>query len=832
MNNNSLDINVKVALTADSDSNVHVDSCLMSFYSAFLLIFLTLFVAVDLVGQNVLRGKVTDAENGQPLAFVNVVVDGGRLGAMTDIDGRYFLDLKTPIERLNFSYIGYSPVEVMYHSGMTELDVAMIPMAFELGEVLVEAGENPAHRIIDSVLRYRGINNPEHLDSYSYTIYDLMTFSIDSAFLQSQALNASAMKKMFDNNDIMAMETVSEVRYKAGRKTQEVVGNRISGLQDSKFVYLVNNIQSVSFYDEVINIMENSYVNPISRGSKSKYFFNLEEVVGIGDGDSLYVISFHPYRNTNFDGMEGVMTINSSGWALQNVKATPYLRGEHAMWDVVIQQLYERVEDHWFPIQLNTNISITLGEMAEAPPITATGKSYLSDIVINPELRRRDFSMAEIDVQPGSGQRDEAFWNNYRDAQMAERIERTHSFMDSISDNVVNFDRVFNFLTDLMTNFYLPVGCVDINLNKVANYSFSRKLYLGMGLLTNDRFSRHIRLDGYFGYWFGQKWSDYGGGVRWYISRRHDAMLQLRYDHNACGIGEFSGFSEVNSMLNAVNYKDYYISMDVRQDAFDATLSSRLGKSLKGFLSFNVEDKMFLRDYPFVAKQGLERPAERLANMEVRLRFAYKEKLVRTYDGIQSLGTQYPVLWFSYLRSFKGVLGGQYEFNRLQMQLEQNIYTKYYGATNILFQAGYVDSEAPALEIFNITGTWAPFGLYAPGSFATMREYEFFCTSFVSLFLTHRFGNLLWRTNVDWCSPEPSLALNMGWGTLDDRYAMSAPNLKAFDKGFYEAGIVLDNILNISYLKMGLGAFYRFGPYAYDRTLDNFAWKWNFLISL
>ena len=72
----------------------------------------------------------------------------------------------------------------------------------------------------------------------------------------------------------------------------------------------------------------------------------------------------------------------------------------------------------------------------------------------------------------------------------------------------------------------------------------------------------------------------------------------------------------------------------------------------------------------------------------------------------------------------------------------------------------------------------------------------------------------------------------MGWGKLDDSYKTYNSDLKAFDKGFYEAGVVVDNVLNISYLKMGLGAFYRFGPYAYDKTLDNFAWKWNFLISL
>ena len=45
-------------------------------------------------------GKVTDADNRQPLAFVNIVVNEGQYGGMSDIDGKYEIHVQEPIRTL------------------------------------------------------------------------------------------------------------------------------------------------------------------------------------------------------------------------------------------------------------------------------------------------------------------------------------------------------------------------------------------------------------------------------------------------------------------------------------------------------------------------------------------------------------------------------------------------------------------------------------------------------------------------------------------------------------------------------------------------------------
>ena len=329
-----------------------------------LPLILLLFLAETLFSQTFsLSGKVTDERNRQPLAFVNVVINDGQHGVISDIDGRYAISLDEPILKVKFSSIGYEPKEITLQANQKKCNIALTPKTFELGEVTVEAGENPAHRIIDSLMAHRKANNPNSLGSYRYKLYDKMVFTIDSSSFGQAVANDTIKErndlKIFDSilkkSDLMVMETASEVLFKKpDRKLQNVLGTKVAGMREPTFIYLVNSMQSVSFYDETVSITGTDYVNPISRGSKTHYFFTLETVEPIGQGDSLYVISFHPMRGSTFKGLRGTMTVNSDGWALQSVKASPDKDG--SIFSADIQQLYQKVEGQWFPKQLNTNL--------------------------------------------------------------------------------------------------------------------------------------------------------------------------------------------------------------------------------------------------------------------------------------------------------------------------------------------------------------------------------------------------------------------------------------------------------------------------------------------
>lgn len=809
-----------------------------------LLLLVFLFLSTEaLFGQSyTLSGKVTDERNRQPLAFVNVVINEGQNGVISDIDGKYSISADGPIMKVKFSSIGYEPKEITLEANQKKCDVALTPKTFVLGEVTVEAGDNPAHRIIDSLLAHRKANNPNSLGSYSYNIYDKMIITIDSSSFGQALANDTAMKMtdlhLFDSvmkkSDLMVMETASKVVFKApNRKLQHVLGTKVAGMKEPTFMYLVNSMQSVSFYEETVNITGVNYVNPISRGSKTRYFFTLESVNPIGQRDSLYVISFHPMAGSTFKGLRGTMTVNSDGWALQSVKAAPNEQGE--LLSANIQQLYQKVEGQWFPKQLNLNLifpSITVSMDSSNFPMAAIGKSYLSEIEINPDVSKVRFSDIEIKVDPDAAFRDETFWDDHRIDSLTQRVKATYSLVDSLTRGTNIFDRSLGLLDKLMYESALPIGFVNLDIGKIIYFSETRGVYLGLGGSTNDRLSRRFSLNGSFGYWTRIKAWDYGGGLKLKLNRQRQMELDFHFSHKSEPMGEFGGMLESdNSFISKANYKyTFYENIRTRRDRFDLTFSTRFAQHFKGFLNLSTSHKYYNNQFYHIPSDSLTEG--RFTVAELKLRFAYKEKFLSTPQGIRSLGTLYPIVWVAYQHAFPDLFGSQYEYDRFKFEASQNFYTAYLGVAKVIVQAGYATESCPVMETFNILGTYDCFGLYSPGSFSAMRLDEFFCDRFFALYLSHNFSGMLWKTNSQWFRPELSVITNIGWGDMRRAEAFPEKNFETMDKGYFESGIIIDGLLATPLTKIGAGVFYRYGHYSLPNVWDNFAWKWSAIIEI
>ena len=781
---------------------------LRSFLLTALILLTTLLSAQD----HLVRGKVTDKQNRHPLAFVNIVVNEGQYGGMSDIDGKYEIHSPEPIQTLRFSYLGYEPAVLSLASGSDRVNVALQPTSFELGEVIIEAGENPAYRILDSVMARRKENNPNVLDSYRYHIYDQMVFTIDS---------------MLKKSDLMVMESFSEVLYQSpDRFRQNVLGTKMAGSKNAQVVYLANRMQSTSFYEETVTVAGTDYVNPISRNSKNHYFFTLESVSSAEQGDSLYVISFHPLKGSTFNGLRGVMTIHSDGWAVQNVKAAP--EEQEAIYTVSIQQLYQKVDGQWFPKQLNTNLVFHIAQPTMDGytfPMVAIGKSYISDVELHPVLDRSAFSEVEVQVHETAAYRDDAFWTQHRIDSLTERILNTYHLMDSLTEGNDLFDRAIGFTGKLMKESAVALGPVDFHLGSVVNLSTLRGWYLGMKLTTNDRLSRHFYIGGFGGYWTKIHDFDYGLEGKWLMDRQHQMELGMRYAHRSYALGEFSGFNEGVNLLSTNDYRyRFYENVLERGDRAEVFFNTRFARHFKAFVTAGVYDKNYHQS--FFVNPADTMNAARYAMAELKVRFAYKERFLSSTNGIQSLGTDYPIVWMIYQRSFKGVLGGEYAFDRLKFQLEKDFQTKYHGCLSVLMQAGYASMGCPVMETFNLLGSYEPFGLYSPGCFATMRENEFFVDRFTALFLSYNFQGALWSPNSAWFQPQLMLATHLGWGDMKRGIWGASRNFNTMERGFFESGVVVNGLLCLPIMKMGAGAFYRYGPYAFPRIMDNFAFKY------
>src|SRR5690625_826893 len=86
--------------------------------------------------QETITGRVTDAQNGEALPGVNIVVDGTTTGTTTNLNGEFELTVLAPDVTLIISFIGYQR-QTIYLEGRANLDIELDLDVFTTDELVV-----------------------------------------------------------------------------------------------------------------------------------------------------------------------------------------------------------------------------------------------------------------------------------------------------------------------------------------------------------------------------------------------------------------------------------------------------------------------------------------------------------------------------------------------------------------------------------------------------------------------------------------------------------------------------------------------------------------------
>lgn len=797
---------------------------------AFTILFYFLILSLVPRAQTyMVQGQVTNAQTSESMAFVNIIVNEGRFGGTTDIDGKFNIISGEPVRKLKLSYVGYHNLEVNLNPDNGMLSLSMKPDTLNLREVVVYPGENPAHRIIALALQYADSNNPQKMPAYRYKAYDKILFTVDTNLVvttntrkkREDEFNLSAF---LTERDLFLMETVTERSYLSPGKTHEkVLASRISGFSDPVLVFLISQLQSTSFYEELIRISDKNYVNPISRNSIRKYQFTLHNTQVTDANDTIFTVLFKPMTGTNFDGLEGVINIHSDNWAIQSIQALPH-RQEKGI-SISIQQLYEKMDNRWFPVQLQTDIQFNNAMVQDGNrsfPLLAIGKSYLRDIDLKPELKPSDFNHISLEINRDELQRDAEWWIGQRIDSLTTRDIETYRFLDSIG-RAAKLDRIAGSLLTVM-NGKIPLGNFQLDLNRLFRYNDFEGFYAGVGFSTSPKLSEYFMADAYWGFGFGDKKPKYGLGLSFSAPGNRQTELWLRFDETAEESGGINHWSHYENPFNEKNYRQLFVN---RMD-YSKSIQSGFGIRALPFAEVNLGYKREIRttsyDYffgqPEEAIAGLQQ--YNINEIHAELRFAYDEKFLKTDDELVSLGTRFPVLNFFYTRSLIS-LGSDFGYSSYQINIEHTFYKTYVGQTSATVQLGMVKGDIPYPKLFNTPSAWRSFTLFAPKSFATMRMNEFVSDRFVYVFLSHNFGKLLIRKS--WFEPTVEILTNIAFGGLSKPGFHHFIDVNTPEHGFYESGIMFRNIISLPASKIGAGLFYRYGPYGFSRPADNFGYK-------
>ena len=120
-----------------------------------MLFVLLLFTCSSVMAQNVVTGKVTNKETGEPLQGVSILADKASGGTVTKEDGTYSLKYKAGASKLTFSYVGFSAQDILL-GNQTVLDIKLSTAISDNNEVIVIGyGTQKKSSVTGAVAKYK-----------------------------------------------------------------------------------------------------------------------------------------------------------------------------------------------------------------------------------------------------------------------------------------------------------------------------------------------------------------------------------------------------------------------------------------------------------------------------------------------------------------------------------------------------------------------------------------------------------------------------------------------------------------------------------------------------
>ncbi|MCC5945753.1 MAG: carboxypeptidase-like regulatory domain-containing protein [Bernardetiaceae bacterium] len=802
--------------------------------SRYHYLFLSVFFVSSLSAQEDMvdvKGRVSDAQTGEPLAFVNIAING-KFQLSSDLNGEFRLPAVDAESRILFSYIGYEKLELEIPSDekrQKNWQVKMISTMQDLREIVVGEKENPAHRIIREAIRRKPENDPTKLKAFSYESYNKYSLGADAKLIKSDATGEEFKAPEEDIPHHLAMlESVTERKFLAPDFDNEVVvANRVSGFKHPRFSALATLLQPFGFYEDFVSLLDRNFINPISRGALNRYEYDWQDTLYQGQ-DTVFIIRFEPQDGKNFEALKGVLYIHSHNYAIQNVVARPV---DVSSIDLKIQQQYALVDNQWFPEQLSVEMRLLKADIGENSELTFRGQSYLRKVNISPNFRKRDFEMLNVRIDESAHKKDSLYWALARYDTLNAKEKLTYEVLDSLGRKIP-LEGAFNTMTALSVDA-LPVGFVDFKTSYLFNYSSGYEGFrLGLGVQTNERLSQHFSWLLHGGYGFRDRAFKYGSRLMVHPLRNKENRFFVSYRNELDEPG-----------IDVPVFDDAFYAFR-RWLAFrmDRVREWKGGLELRpqrySLLHLSVNHREFepLYDYGYLRSDFRIVDSFRNTELTAIWRFRPGERFSEVMGKrLATNAFKVPTYELRIDRAIPNIMGSNFDYWRIIGKIERQFKTKSFGITDISIEGGLIEGTAPYSRRFDAGGIQSGFSraLFLRGYFNTMDFYEFYADRYVHLFFKHSFKQLLFKSK--YFAPTFSLIQNVGFGWLDEGLRRDFfVGSQGYEKGYLESGLQIGRIFQFQYglyeLGVGVGGLYRYGAYQRERFRENAAI--NFLIEI
>ncbi len=726
-------------------------------------LFLGLFILISSVsfGQYILKGKVTDAETGDPIAFASVFLQGKTSGITTDFEGNYLLKVSSIGDSLSVSYLGYTTQsKVLAKTPEQTLNFQLWPVAFELGTFVFEAGENPAFEVIRQAVAKREEYDKRKLDAYQSKNYTKIEIDIDNLsedFNQRKSVRSvtavlDSIRQLTNEEGekilpVFFSETVSSFYYRNNPELRKEVIEKTKvtgvGITDGSTTSQITGsvFQEYNFYKNWLSILNKDFISPIADGWKTYYDYDLLEDVLVGQ-DSCYKLQVYPRREQDL-AFTGTIWIKKDDYSLKQVDLTiPKAANLNFVERIKIQQeLVATTAGALMPSK--TRVLLKIGQLTgNSAGLLAKFYTATDSIVVNQVLETSFFDQAVV-LKPDFNQVSADYWKIRRPDPLSEEELAVLQMVDTLKK--IPIIRFYSEALKFFATGYLPVKKLDLGpWTEFGNYNNVEGLRLGFGMRTNYSFSNRFLIEGYGAYGTVDRRWKYKLASTWILSRRHWTTLGIRVGRELDQVGLEMENLEGNSIFLAASrfgtLRRPFVSTNQR-----FTFQREF---FKGFLvtsSLNRSQFDPLFDF-YYYEQGSKALKTNFQATEIRTGVRYgRDEIILINDNTRaSLGSnKWPIVEMNFAKGFPS-LGSSLDYTKLNFYLYHRINLGLFGVGRYEVDAGKIWGEVPYPILENHLGNETLF--YTTAAFNTMNFNEFASDRFVSLRYRQSFEGFLFNS--------------------------------------------------------------------------------------
>lgn len=818
-----------------------------------------LLFTVTLQAQFQINGIIKDSSTSKPLPFATITTNDGT-NTVSDVDGKFNISTSINTNSFTVSYIGFEKSAIQIEKNKKYYAVVLSQNTNNLNEIFISR-ENPALAIIRKTIAEKDGNNPQKkLSSFEFKTYnklvvtanpDSINGQIDSVFIGKSISKIDSsdykFKEIVKQQHLFQTEKVSQFQFKNSKLKETILATKMAGFKQPVYEIISFNLQSFSIYDSSYELFETKYNSPIANDALKDYNYKLLDSVVV-DGRNTYMVYFKNKKKSKAAGLEGVLYIDQKNMAI--AKAVMRIKG---VLDIsgIHEFKYIPEEDLWFPsdktfkivkgkndddikilggtIQFDGDVEKDFkARKREASDYTyLLSQSNIFDLKYNTPVQIKKASVF-IEIKDDAINKPESFWNKYRKDSLDIRSQKTYSALDSISIKKRIESRIL--FGRKIINGYLPIGLVDLDLRKIISYNNYEGFRLGIGGVTNERFSKKYKIDGYSAYGTKDGKFKYSLGIATRLGKFSNSWIGISYTDDVREIAStvfaidkrvFKIYDprpiNISTFYNYVSWKTYIETKIIPKTESIWELSKTVVEPKFNY-TFNLNNKLY--------------SVYNMTTAMVSLKWNPFSDYMQTPNGRIEVEKRFPKFTFQFTKSLPKIAQNDFDFGKIDFRTE---YEKKYlngQKTSLLFEGGYAFGDLPLTHLYNtspnnITKETIIQRITFSGknSFETMFFNEFFSSEYAYFQFKHGFSRVTLFKKI-----KPSLVLvsRMAWGNLQKPEQHIGLDYKTLNKGYFESGVELNQI----YKGLGLSGFYRYGPNQLLKFQNNIAVKISFVLDL